>query len=161
MVSNAQQNGEERLVLAIKEEQITVAPESTVKIHVAIINQGPEEDYVDILVKGVPPEWTSIETPVVHLAPGEAKQVVISVQPPPVPQSRVGQYPLDVRAVSQSDPTRSVTVRSMLTVAAYQSRGRIGIMLGSIHFSISPAQASPFRSYCKTAGWRKTISSCP
>jgi TolB protein len=142
MDSNAQQNREEdRLILAIKEEQITVAPESTVRIHAAIINQSPNEDYVDIRVRGVPAEWTTIETPVVHLAAGEAKQIIITVQPPPVPQSRVGQYPLDVHAVSQSDPTRSVTVRSNLTVAAYQSRGRIGVMLGSIHFSISPGSS--------------------
>jgi Tol biopolymer transport system component len=142
MDSNAQQNrGEDRLILAIKEEQITVAPETKVKVHVAVINQSASEDYVEIQVKGVPSEWTTIETPVVHLAAGEAKQIIITVQPPPVPQSRVGQYPLDVRAVSQSDPTRSVTVRSILTVAAYHSKGRIGILLGSIHFSISPGSS--------------------
>jgi Tol biopolymer transport system component len=142
MDNNAQQNREEgRLILAIKEEQITVAPENTVKIHVAIINQGPDEDYVDLQVRGVPAEWATIDTPIVHLDPGEARQVIITVQPPPVPQSRVGQYPLDVRAVSQSDPARSVTAHSTLTVAAYRSRGRIGIMLGSIHFSISPGSS--------------------
>lgn len=142
MDNNAQQNREEgRLILAIKEEQITVAPENSVKVHVAIINQSPDEDYVDLQVRGVPAEWTTIDTPVVHLDPREARQVIITVQPPPMPQSRVGQYPLDVRAVSQSDPARSVTVRSILTVAAYRSRGRIGIMLGSIHFSISPGSS--------------------
>jgi len=142
MVSNPHQNSEEnRLILAIKEEQINVAPENTVEVHVAVINQSPAEDYVDILVKGVPSDWTTIDTPVVHLAAGEAKQVIITVQPPSVPQSRVGQYPLDVSAVSQSNPNRSATARSILTVAAYQSRGRIGIMLGSIHFSISPGSS--------------------
>lgn len=142
MVSNANQNrGENRLILAIKEEQVTVAPENTVIVHVAVINQSPFEDYVDIRVKGVPPEWVTIDNPAVHLAAGEAKQVTITVQPPPVPESRVGQYPLDVSAISQSDPTRSVTARSILTVAAYQSRGRIGILLGSIHFSVSPGSS--------------------
>jgi hypothetical protein len=141
MVSNAQQNQDDRLILAIKEEQVTVAPENAVKVHVALINQSLIEDYFDIQVKGVPAEWITIDTPAVHLAPDEAKQIVITVQPPPVPQSRVGQYPLDVRAVSQSNPNRFATARSLLTVAAYQSRGRIGVMLGSIHFSISPGSS--------------------
>jgi len=142
MDSTAQQNrSEDRLILAIKEEQITVAPEGTATMHIAVINQTPDEDYVDIQVQGVPSEWITIDHPVVHLAAGEAKQVIITVQPPSVPQSRVGQYPLDIRAVSQSDPTRAVTARNVLTVAAYQSRGRIGVMLGSIHFSISPGSS--------------------
>ncbi len=139
---NSNLNGEnDRLILAIKEEQIVVAPESKVNIHVAIINQGPDEEYVDILVKGVPSDWTTIDRPVVHLDVGEAKQVTLTVEPPPVPQSRVGQYPLDVHAVSQSDPTRKATASSFLTIAAYQSPGRIGVMLGSVHFSISPGSS--------------------
>jgi len=140
MPSN-QNRESDRLILAIKEEQIVVAPESKVKVHVAVINQGPDEDYVDILVKGVPSDWTMIDHPVVHLDAGEAKRVTLTVEPPPIPQSRVGQYPLDVRAVSQGDPTRKATASSVLTVAAYQSRGRIGVMLGSVHFSISPGSS--------------------
>ncbi|HET9589472.1 MAG TPA: DUF5050 domain-containing protein [Anaerolineales bacterium] len=140
MINNnpSQGGAEDRLILAIKEEEISVAPESKVLIHVAVINQSPSEDYVDILVKGVPSDWTTIDTPVVRVSPGEAKQVTLTVQPPAVPQSRVGRYPLDVRAVSQANPTRSATARSILTVAAYESRGRIGVLLGSIHFSASP-----------------------
>ncbi|HJR81427.1 MAG TPA: DUF5050 domain-containing protein, partial [Anaerolineales bacterium] len=87
---------------------------------------------------GLPVDWVTIDTPVVHLSPGEAKQVTLTVQPPSVPQSRVGQYPLDVRAVSQNNPTRTATARSTLTVAAYETRGRIGVLVGSLHFLASP-----------------------
>jgi hypothetical protein len=139
MDSTAQQNRiAGRLFLAIKEEQLAVHPGGTATIHAAVINQNLDEDYVEIQVKGVPPEWITIDHPVVHLAAREAMQIIITVQPPPAPQSHVGQYPLDVHALSQSDATRSATVHSILTVAAYQTRGRIGAMLGSIHFSISP-----------------------
>jgi hypothetical protein len=140
MINNnpSPQGNEERLILAIKEEQISVAPESQVDIHLALINDSPNEDYVDILIKGVPSEWITIETPVVHLAPGETRQVTLTVQPPPVPQSRVGEYPLDIRAVSQNNPTRTATAHSTLTVAAYETRGRIGVLVGSVHFLASP-----------------------
>lgn len=130
-----------QLVLAIKEEHISVTPDSEVKVHIAVINQTSGEDYVDILVKGVPSDWVTIDTPVVHLDAGEAKQVILTVQPPVVPQSRVGQYPLDIQAVSQVDPKRSATVQSSLVVAAYHSKGRIGVMLGSLQFSVAPGSS--------------------
>ncbi|HXD08475.1 MAG TPA: hypothetical protein VN653_00330 [Anaerolineales bacterium] len=133
MISN-----EGQLILAIKEEQILVAPESRVDIHVGIINQGVNEDYFDIQVNGVPSDWTTIDTPVVHLAAEEAKQITLTIQPPALPQNRVGQYPLDVRAVSQSDPTLAAVAHSVLTVAAYKSEGRIGVALGSVYFSVTP-----------------------
>ncbi len=142
MNSDPQQNkGEGRLLLAIKEEQVSVSPEASETIHLAVINQGSKEDYVDILVKGVPSDWVTIETPVVHLSPGETKQFTIIIQPPVLAQSRVGQYPLDVQAVSQSNPKRSASAHSLLIVAAYQSKGRIGVLLGSIYFSISPGSS--------------------
>lgn len=131
----------DQLILAIKEEQIFVMPESKVNIHVGILNHGTNDDYYDIVVKGVPSEWITIDTPVVHLATGEAKQVILTVQPPATAQDRVGQYPLDVYATSQSDPTLSAFAHSSLTVAAYQSAGRIGITLGSIYFSIAPGSS--------------------
>jgi len=131
----------EYLVLAIKEEQITVSPENKVKVHVAVINQSLAEDYFDISVKGIPADWTSINTPVVRVPAGGVKEVILTVEPPTIPMSRVGQYPLDVRAVSQTDPTLVATARSVLTVAAYESRGTIGILLGSVHFSVSPGSS--------------------
>lgn len=143
---------EDQLTLAIKEEQVSVAPGGKVQLHVAVINKSPSEDYIDIQVQGVPADWVTIDTPVVHLNVGEAKQVTLIVQPPPVPQSRVGQYPLDVRAVSQRDPTRSVTVRGVLTVAAYQSHGRIGILLDSVHFSISPGSSIQIPIFLQNRG---------
>lgn len=129
---------EGQLILAIKEEQILVAPESKIDIHVGIINQGANEDYFEIQVKGVPSDWVTIDTPVVHLAAGEVKQVILTIQTPPLLQGRAGRYPLDVSAVSQSDPKHSAIAHSFLTVAAYQSEGRIGVTLGSIYFSVAP-----------------------
>jgi Tol biopolymer transport system component len=132
---------EGQLVLGIKEPQSIVAPEGKVDIHIGVVNKGANEDYVDIQINGVPSEWITLDNPVVHLGSNEAKQVTLTIQPPPTPQSRAGQYPLDVRAVSQSDPRRSAVARSTLIVAAYQSEGRIGIILSSIYFSVGPGSS--------------------
>ena len=82
MDSNAYQKRDgDQLKVAIKEDQITVAPESRVTIQVGIHNDTPNEDDVDVLVKGVPPEWVIIHTPVVQLAAGQAKLVTLTIQP--------------------------------------------------------------------------------
>jgi Tol biopolymer transport system component len=130
-----------QIKIAIKEDQITVAPESRATVQVGVLNQSPNEDYIDLAVRGVPPEWVIIHTPTLHLASGEAKLVTLTIQPPAVADNRVGQYPLDVYAISQSDPKRRAVARSVLTVAAYQSRGRIGVMLGTIHFAATPGSS--------------------
>src|SRR5512133_1772161 len=90
-----QQSGQ--LVLAIKEQEINVVPEGKVDIHVGVINKTNTEDYVDLSVKGIPSEWVTIDTPTVRVGPGEAKQAIITIQPPPLTHSRVGRYPLDVQ----------------------------------------------------------------
>jgi Tol biopolymer transport system component len=139
MSSNPNQTRDENpLRVAIREEQISVAPGNAVQIQAAVINDGPIEEDVNILVKGVPANWVTIDTPVAHLLPGQARQVTLTVQPPPVPEGRVGQYSLDIQAISQNDSNHSAIARSLLTVAAYESRGRIGVMLGSVHFSAIP-----------------------
>jgi Tol biopolymer transport system component len=139
MSSNPYQTRDEnQLRLAIKEEQVSVAPANEARIQIAVINDGPSEEDVNILIKGVPAEWISIDLPIVHLAPGEARQVIVTVQPPPVPESRVGQYTVEIHAVSRSDANRSAVAHTMLTVAAYESRGRIGVLLGALQYPIVP-----------------------
>ena len=108
-----QKRDDDQIKIAIKEDQITVAPESRTTVQVGILNESPNEDYIDLGVRGVPPEWVIIHTPTVHLASGEAKLVTLTIQPPAVSDNRVGQYPLDVHAISQSAPKRSAVARSV------------------------------------------------
>lgn len=139
MNSNDQQKWDgDGLKVAIKEDQITVAPEGRTIIQVGIHNASSAEDRINILVSGLPSEWIIIDTPTFHLAAGETKLVTLTIQPSTVASGHVVQYPLNVHVVSQIDPRRSTGVRAVVTVAAYQSRGRIGVMLSAIHFSLVP-----------------------
>jgi len=126
------------LLLAIKEKQVSVAPDGKVVIHTAVINKGEENDQVSIVVKGIPAEWVTVDSPTVYIAVGAVKQVILTIQPPPYPQSDVGEYNMEVEAVSRIDPWRSASVKCLVTVAAYESEGRIGVLLGSANFSVVP-----------------------
>jgi len=126
------------LLLAIKEKQVSVAPDGKVIVHTGIINKGEENDQVALVVKGLPEEWVTVDSPTVYVAAGGFKQVNLTIQPPPYPQSDVGEYNMEVEAVSRIDPWRSASVKCPVTVAAYESDGRIGVLLGSVNFSVVP-----------------------
>ena len=126
------------LLLAIKEKQVSVAPEGRVLVHVAVINKGEENDQIALVVKGLPTEWVTVDSPTIYVAAGAFKQVTLTIQPPPYPQSDVSEYNMEVEAVSRIDPWRSASVKCPVTVTAYESEGRIGVLLGSVNFSIVP-----------------------
>jgi hypothetical protein len=139
MESNASAKREGKpLTLAVKEPQVSVAPEGKIIIHTAIINNQTEDDQVGLFVRGMPPEWVTIESPVSYIAAGAVKQVAITIQPPPFPQSDVGEYNIEIQAVGKNNSARMANVNCLVTVAAYESEGRIGVLLGSVQFSVMP-----------------------
>src|SRR5512139_2370750 len=132
--------GENRITIAVKEEQISAAPGNGVNLLVGIFNEGPQDEEVEVSVRGVPAGWI---TPLnngrpVHVPAGQTKMVTLIVLPPPLPESRVGQYPLEIQAVSLSDPDHPAVEHILLTVAAYESPGRIGMLLGTTSFAAIP-----------------------
>jgi TolB protein len=137
-----QTGDESHIRIAVKEEQVSVAPGNEAEIHVGVINESPEPEDVNISVIGAPAGWIMIDTPMVHLPPGQARQVTLSVRPPNLPEGLVGQYPLTIQAIGQNDSHHLAEARSLLTVAAYDSHGRIGVLLGSTHFAVFPGSGT-------------------
>ena len=140
MVSNDPQptRGENHLTIAAGEEQISAAPGSSTSLQVGVLNDGPLAEEVEISVRGVPASWITGNERLVYIPAGQMEKILLTLLPPPIPESRVGQYPLEIRAVSRSDPDHPVIANSLLTVAAYESRGRIGMLLGTTQFSVVP-----------------------
>ncbi len=91
--------GENRITIAVKQEQISAAPGNGVNLLVGILNDGPQDEQVEITVRGVPAGWiTPInDSRLVHVPAGQAETVSLIILPPPLPESRV-------RPVSAGDP---------------------------------------------------------
>ncbi len=132
--------GEDKITIAVKEEQISAAPGNGVNLLVGILNDGPQDEDVEISVRGVPAGWIMPinDGRLVHVPAGQAETVTLTLLPPPLPESRVGQYPLEIQAVSLSDPDHPAIDHALLTVAAYESPGRIGMLLGTTSFAAVP-----------------------
>jgi hypothetical protein len=119
-----------------------VAPGGKVVVPVLLKNQGTEDDFFELSVRGVPSNWLSVPSPVVRLTPGEEREVLLTIQPPAYPHAGAGRHPLVVRAASQADAAAAAEVTCTLTVAALEVPGRIGMLLASAEFQVAPGDST-------------------
>jgi heat shock protein HslJ len=136
-MNNSKQAG---ITLAAQTDQFSVAPGNTLEIPLIITNEGSKPDQVRISVEGIPLVWVSAEQQVVLLQPGEQAQVVLNVHPPATPDAHAGRYRLLLRLTSTIDPTRSVETTVKLTVAAYEVKGRVGVLLEALQYTAIPGK---------------------
>jgi hypothetical protein len=118
----------------------SVAPGSSVTIPIFLHNQSHKEGSFELSVTGIPSPWVFIPSPVVRLAPGEQREVPLTIQAPALPQGRAGRHRLVVRAANQAAPADADDVRCTLTVATLEVPGRIGLLLAATEFPVVPGQ---------------------
>src|SRR5574341_779260 len=112
--------GEGGVGVYVELPQLSVTPGHKTTIPVTVINQGSVTDHFRISVDGVLPDWTPTpRSSVVQLEPGEMYDLRWIVQPPRLPQSRAGHYPVLIQVTSQTAPDQTVQVKVTLWVAAY------------------------------------------
>jgi hypothetical protein len=122
--------------------EFLVAPGQAVSVPVLINNESGEDRTVSFGIQGVPSNWVSVPSPLVHLAPGERREMALAIQPPAFPQARAGRHSLVVRVMSQQDPAEAVEKTCTLTVAALEAPGRIGVLLAATEFPVVPGSST-------------------
>ena len=135
---SSEQQGQ--IAVRIESPQVTVAPGGTVTIPIllAAAGEGTTAELFELSVQGVPTNWVSVPAPVIRLAPGEQREVLLTIQPPAFPHARAGRYTLTVRAASQEEAGKAGEANCRLTVAALEVTGRIGLLLASTEFQVAP-----------------------
>jgi hypothetical protein len=118
--------------------EFAVTPGQSLSIPVLLYNQSAEDQNLTLSIRGVPSTWLSVPSPLVHLAPGEQRQVVLTVQPPAFPDGRAGRHALVIHVASQQAPAEALEETCTLTVAALEVPGRIGVLLAATEFSVLP-----------------------
>ena len=126
------------VALHLPSYEFVVAPGQAVNIPLLIHNQGLADQALSLSVQGVPGLWVSVPSPLVHLAPGEQREVTLVVQPPAFPEGRAGRHNLVIRVASQQAPAEVVEKTCSLTVAALEVPGRIDVLLAATEFSVVP-----------------------
>jgi hypothetical protein len=130
--------GNAQVAIQIESTDLTAAPGSTATVPLLVSNQSSEEGFFEITVRGIPSNWVSVPAPVVRLAGGEQREVLLTIQPPAPPQGRAGRHHVVVRITSQEAPQERAEATCTLTVAALEVPGRIGLLLAATEFSVAP-----------------------
>ncbi len=126
--------------LRVESREIKAVPGSEVKIQLALSNLSPEAESLELSVLGVPTSWVSLPSPVISVPGGVERKVEIFLQVPAVPEIRTGTIPLKISIVSQKHPMIKEEMELNLALAAFESQGRVGVMLGSLQFSSAPGE---------------------
>jgi len=113
-------------------------PGSPVKIPLTIRNNSQQSEALEITVQGVPATWVSLPSPMISVSGGEQKNVEIILQVPPAPEIRSGYVPVKLTAARLNDPSIRYEVEIKLRIAAFESLGRVGVMVSSVQFSTAP-----------------------
>jgi TolB protein len=127
-----------KILLSWDEDEVQIAPGNSKTTRLKVSNQGDVDDYYEINIKGLSNAWIAIDSPVVNIRAGEQSQIELTITVPEPPHSRSGRYPFEAQVTSQGNPDVSATISGELNVAAFQTEGRIGILLESVQFSVSP-----------------------
>ena len=133
--------GPRRFDVHMATTEFVVAPGDSFSMPVLIYNEAEEELDLALSIRGVPSHWLSVASSTIHLAPGEQRETVLTIQPPAFPQGHAGRHALVIRVADQKVPAEAVEKTCTLTVAAVQVPGRIGILLAATEFSAVPGSS--------------------
>jgi uncharacterized membrane protein len=140
----AEQRSEDiQVSIRIESEELAVAPGSSVTVPISIHNQSVDDGFYELAARGIPGVWVAVPSPVVRLAAGEKREVMMTIQPPGPPHGSAGRYDLVVRISEQEQPDVAAEAGCRLTVAALEAPGRIGILLAATEFSVAPGESTP------------------
>lgn len=124
--------------LFVETNRFLAPPGGNQNVHVVVGNLGPESAFFELSILGLPPLWISAPPPVIPLAPGERREINISIGPPAPPHGRVGRYPFTIRLGLQQNPDLKVEIECELVVGAFEVQGRIGLLLESTQYTVAP-----------------------
>jgi len=137
---NMNQSDQDTIILTTDASQYSIAPGETLKIPVILANRGSTQNQLRISVEGIPIAWVYTENQVVLLQPGEQRQIILAIQPPALPNVQVGRYLLRLLAISAIDSSQAAHKQVTLTVAGFEAKGRIGVLLEGVQYTVIPGE---------------------
>jgi len=133
-------NGDKKIRLSAQPDHSVVAPGDYLEIPLVLTNLGDTPDRVSISIRGVPRVWVSLDRPTLKIQPGEQQKALVTVKPPASPNAQIGCYNLILRATSIIDPANLDQDQVAFTIAGFELKGRVDVLLGGIQFTAAPGE---------------------
>jgi len=108
-----------RVGIQVQTTSFSVTPEDSVTIPIVLSNRGLEGDVLTLAVDGIPASWVYTSSASTLLTPGQAQEVLLTIQPPRSLQASAGRHPFRIQVTSQLAPGQVFEVECSLTIAAF------------------------------------------
>ena len=140
---NAELTDDSRAIqISAETTDIRVAPGSSIEVSLKIYNNSASAGNYQIFIDGIPQDWVSTSAPINYLEADEEKEILLNIQPPAQPETGPGEIPFSVRVINDQDARQEDKVDLILTMSAYTSEGRIGVMLNATSYSTTPGSST-------------------
>ena len=108
-----------RIGIQVETTSFAVTPGDRVTIPIVLSNHGLEGDVLTLAVDGIPSSWAYTSSASTMLTPGQAQEVLLTIQPPHSLQAGAGRHPFRIQVTSQVAPGQVFEVECILTIAAF------------------------------------------
>jgi hypothetical protein len=108
-----------RIGIQVETTSFAVTPGGSINIPVILSNHGLEGDVLTLAVDGIPSSWVYTSSASTLLTPGQAQEVLLTIQPPHSLQAGAGRHPFRIQVKSQSAPGQVFEVECSLSIAAF------------------------------------------
>jgi uncharacterized membrane protein len=116
-VAVVEAKGQVSLLLASND--FSAVPGESTTITAVLLNDGDEEDAVQLAIEGIPANWVFSSSAPISLASGQQREVAVAIRPPPETESRAGRHRFSIRVISQASPDSIAQAECVLTVGTY------------------------------------------
>lgn len=108
-----------RISVTLNQPNLTLTPGQPAVVQVTLANLGRTVDHLTVGIDGVPEAWVKRPAETVQLNPGVHATVALQVLVPRAPESRAGDYQVQVRALSREKPDDSGAATARWTVLPF------------------------------------------
>jgi hypothetical protein len=99
--------------------EFSAVPGQSTPVTAVLLNEGEEEESVQLAIEGVPANWVLLPPAPIPIAGGQQVDVAFAIRPPPETESRAGRHPFCIQVTGQDSPEDVAEAECVLTVGTY------------------------------------------
>jgi len=107
-----------RIGMLLPATQFSVMPGDTISLPFVLVNRGLDADMFTLSVEGIPSGWVSAPEASISLAPGQQREVTLTIEPPASARASAGRHPFRIQVSSQGVPDQVAEAACTLSIGA-------------------------------------------